>query len=267
MLVFPQLSTGALVQYPLSKQRLERTIQNISQDGSVISLYDIYAPQIRWSLTYQGITDAEANVLTSFFETCEGSLQPFVFVDPSANLFLFSEDLTRPVWIVSTLVHLQPGAGDPLRGAAATRVINPTGTALPLTQSVATPGQYTCAFSVYLRCSAELCSVSLSRSDGNNVTSQWCSPSAVWTRFSLSSTFASSMSGVCQFSLIIPAGSSVDVFGFQVDAQVLPGTYISTTSANATYPDSRFDMEQMTVVATGPSQNTLHISILSRASS
>ena len=266
MLVFPQLTTGALAQYPIVKQRIERTIQNIAQDGSVISLYDIYAPQIRWTLSYRDLTDLEANAITLMFAACEGPLQPFLFVDPTANLLLFSQDLTQSSWVISSLVRIIPGFEDPLGGNAATRVTNPAGATLPLTQSVAIPGQYTCAFSVYLRCSSTPCAVSLSRSDGNNSTSQPASLSAAWTRFYLSSTFASSQSGLCQFSLDIPPNTTVDVFGFQVDAQLMPGTYIPTTSGNATYPNSRFDMTQLGIVSTGPSQHTLQLTILSQAS-
>jgi hypothetical protein len=267
MLFFPQLATGALVQYPLLKQQLERTIQKITQDGSVISLYDIYAPQVRWTLDYECITDAEADTITSFFESCEGSLQPFLFVDPTANLLLFNEDLTQSCWVFSSLLQLTAGIADPMRGAAAIQVFNSSQTSLPLTQSVSIPGQYTCAFSAYLRAGSGPCTVTLSRSDGNNTTSQSISPSAAWTRFYLSSTFASSQSTLCEFSLGVPAESTVDVFGLQVDAQPQPGTYIPTTSANATYPSARFDMNQVTVVSTAPSQNNLRINILSRASS
>jgi hypothetical protein len=267
MLFYPQLATGALAQYPLVKERLERTIQNIAQDGSVISLYDIYAPQVRWILDYESITDAEADTITSFFQSCEGSLQPFLFVDPSANLLLFNGDLTQSCWVFSSLLQITAGIADPMGGAAAIQVVNSSQTSLPVTQSVSIPGQYTCAFSVYLRSSSGPCTVMLSRSDGNNTASQSVSPSLAWTRFYISSTFASSQSTLGEFSLEVPAESTVDVFGLQVDAQPHPGTYLPTTSANATYPSARFDMNQVTVVSTGPSQNNLRVNILSPASS
>ncbi len=267
MLFFPQLETGALAQYPLLKQRLERTIQNIAQDGSVISLYDIYAPQVRWTLDYECITDAETNLITSFFMSCEGSLQPFLFVDPTANLLLFNEDLTQSCWVFSSLLQLTTAIADPMGGTAGVQVINSSQTSLPVTQTVSIPGQYTCAFSVYLRSSSVPCTVTLSRSDGNNTASQSASPSSAWARFYLSSAFASSQSTLCEFSLMVPAESIVDVFGFQVDAQPQPGTYLPTTSVNATYPFARFDMDQVTVASTGPSQNNLRLNILSRASS
>jgi hypothetical protein len=267
MLFFPQLATGALAQYPLLKQRLERCIQNIAQDGSVISLHDIYAPQVRWTLDYESITDAEADTIASFFASCEGALQPFLFVDPTANLLLFNEDLTQSCWVFSSLLQLTSGIADPMGGTAAFQVVNSLETSLPITQSVAIPGQYTCAFSAYLRSSSVPCTVALSRSDGNNTTSQSVSPSSAWTRFFLSTAFASSQSTLCEFSLVIPAESAVNVFGFQVDAQPHPGTYLPTASANATYPSARFDMNQVTVVSTGASQNNLRVNILSQASS
>lgn len=267
MLFFPQLATGALAQYPLFKQRIERTVQNIAEDGSVISLYDIYAPQVRWTLDYEYITDVEADTITSFFASCEGSLQPFLFVDPTANLLLFNEDLTQSCWVFNRLLQLSAGIADPMGGAAAIQVVNSSETSLPVTQSVSIPGQYTCAFSAYLRSSSVSCTVTLSRSDGNNTASQSASPSSVWTRFYLSSTFASSESTLCEFSLGVSGESTVDVFGLQVDAQPQPGTYLPTTSTNATYPSARFDMNQVRVVSTGASQNNLRVIILSRASS
>jgi hypothetical protein len=60
MLVYPQLSTGALVQYPVTKRRRLRTIRNRALDGSAIKCADPLAEITEWELHYEGLSDAEA---------------------------------------------------------------------------------------------------------------------------------------------------------------------------------------------------------------
>lgn len=266
MFVFPQLSTGALVQYPVQKRRTERTILNVSEDGHVIVLYDPSAQQVRWDLAYIGLTDQESANIQSFFQQCEGSLQSFLFLDPTENLLAYSEDLSQPSWTYNSLLSVTPGIADPFGTSRASRITNMSAADLSVAQTVTVPGAFSCAFSVYLR-GSQTSTVTLSRTDGSNVSSPVVIETASgWVRANTSSAFASSASFLCTFSLSIPSGATVDVFGFQVEAQPSHGTYIPSTNETGVHPDCRFDMDQLTVTSTGPGQSSTRVSILSKAS-
>jgi hypothetical protein len=262
MLVFPQLLTGATAQYPIRRRRSERAIVNVSQDGSVTALWDESASQVKWDLCFSGLTDQEVSNLTSFYQLCEGSLQPFLFIDPAANLFAYSEDFTQPAWQKNTLLIVGFGIADPYGTTRASQLTNSSLGVLSVTQTLGVPGFTTCALSVYARSDASI-QLTLTRSDGSNIESALLQTSPVWTRFSLSTAFASSISTSCNFSLELPAGATVDIFGFQVEPQPMPGTYVETSSYTGIYPNTRFDGSQITVTATDPGQSSLTVSLLS----
>ena len=262
MRVFPQISTGAMAQYPIRRRRSERAILNLSEDGTVIALWDESASQVKWDLRFSGLTDQETANITSFYEMCEGPLQPFLFLDPAANLFTYSEDFTQPVWQESTLLSLAPGITDPYNTSRATGVTNNSLADLSLTQTSAIPGSVTCAFSVYAR-SDQPTTLVLTRTDGSTVESLSIQLSAVWTRYSLNTSFASSISLSCDFSAALGPGQTVDLFGFQLEPQPLPGLYVMSAASAGIYPNSRFDAQQITAISTGPGESSLAVSILS----
>jgi hypothetical protein len=78
-LVYPQLATGALSQFPVRKKRRARTVINRSADGSTVKLADPACEVTEWNLTYADLSDQEAATLQSFFAAAEGSLNGFVF--------------------------------------------------------------------------------------------------------------------------------------------------------------------------------------------
>ncbi len=266
MLLYPQLATGALVQYPIRKRRSERTILNISEDGWAIALSDPYASEVRWDLAYEGLTDQEVANVTSFFELCEGPLQPFLFLDPTENLFAYSEDYSQPAWQLNSLITVTTGIDDPLGTTRASRLVNTSAGTLEITQTVPIPGSVTCAFSVYLRAVSGGTGFQMTGTDGSTVNAQQVAPNTGWTRFSLTTGFASSTSTECDFSVSMPSGTTLDVFAMQLDPQPAPGTYVSSTSETGVYPNCRFNSNQITVVGTGPNQSSIQLSIISKAS-
>src|ERR1035437_9312192 len=98
MLLYPQLSTGALSQFPVRKHRRLRTVVNTMADGSTIKLADPGATATEWQLNYSGLTDGELAVLQQFFRDAEGRLQGFTFLDPTANLLAWSDHLENVAW-------------------------------------------------------------------------------------------------------------------------------------------------------------------------
>ena len=268
MLTFPQLSTGALAQYPVSKRRSERTILNISADGRLTTLSDLNGRQIRWSLTFQNLTDMESANMVAFYESCEGCLQPFLFLDPTCNLFAYSEDFTQPVWTMNSFVTVAANVDDPFGTTRASQITNNSAAALNVTQTVGVPGTVQCTFSIYLRLrqGSSMVGFLLTKTDGSTIQTVVPNVTSSWSRFSLSSAFASSISDSCEFSVTLPAGAVLDVFGAQLDAQPAAGKYISTTSETGVFPNARFDSQALTVVSTSPGQGTISVSIVSESS-
>src|ERR1051326_4423620 len=96
--VYPQLGSGALTQFPIVKVRRARTIINTAADGSRIKLADCAGSSMEWRLRYRGLSDAELQALAEFFTQAEGDLNGFTFVDPSANLLAYTEELNDEHW-------------------------------------------------------------------------------------------------------------------------------------------------------------------------
>src|SRR5882762_7704354 len=93
MLYFPQLSTGAVGQYPIQKRQLTRTVINEASDGARHKLADANAAAVEWSLNFQTLTDDEREGLTQFHGSVEGQWGDFTFLDPTDNLLCWSEKL------------------------------------------------------------------------------------------------------------------------------------------------------------------------------
>jgi len=73
MLVYPQLGSGALSQFPVRRRRTLRTVANYTADGRAIKLPDPAGAVTEWSLQYAGLTDDEATALEQFFAAAEGT--------------------------------------------------------------------------------------------------------------------------------------------------------------------------------------------------
>ena len=111
MLVYPQLTTGALSQFPIQRKRTLRTVTNVAADGSRVVYADPAGGTVEWRLAYTDLSDAEIAGLQAFHTAAEGSLNSFTFVDPAANLLLWSEDLTNQCWVLAPLLTVEAGVG------------------------------------------------------------------------------------------------------------------------------------------------------------
>src|SRR5579863_3831656 len=124
MFYFPQLSTGAIGQYPIQKRRLTRTVTNEATDGVMFKLVDTNAVAVEWTLQFTTMSDDESNALALLFNNVEGQLGSFTFLDPTDNLLLWSEDLTQPAWSANSLLTITGGVADPNGGTSATQLSN-----------------------------------------------------------------------------------------------------------------------------------------------
>jgi len=259
---FPQLSSGATGQYPVQKRRTERTIINQLPDGHTVKFADAGAEQVEWQLTFQDLTDSEIAGLQQFFATCEGQLNGFTFLDPLDNLLVWSEALNEPAWEASTLLQFTAGISDPNGGTGATTIVNPTGSDVSVQQSVDAPGALVYCFSAYVR-SQNGVSISLFRQTSDASASNIYATQAAWSRISLSGSLNTAVDSIT-VGIAVPAGQSVDVYGFQLEAQPAASPYKSSFSAGGVYSNAHFSQDALTVTTTGPNRNHCTLTISAR---
>jgi len=263
MLYFPQLSTGAVGQYPMQKRRLSRTVVNEAWGGAKLKLADPDASAVEWTLDFQTLTDNERDALEQLFGDVEGRLGDFTFLDPTDNLLCWSEKLDEAVWERNLLLAITPAVEDPNGGSAANRVSNSAGASLAIQQTVNGPGWFQYGFSVQAR-SDQSQQVTLVRSTPSHTHSRAFSIGPDWKPILLSGKFTGSEESVT-FRIEISPGGSVDLFGIQVEAQPGASGYKKTFSKCGVYPAARFLDDSLAMTADGPDQHSCRIRIHSRA--
>jgi len=223
------------------------------EDGTIIALADSAATYRRWKIMLQDLSDAEAKSISDFYAATQGNLQPFLFPDPTANLLVWSKDFSQSAWQTAGLTFDRTVA-DPLGGTCAARAHNQSTAALNVSQATQIPGSVQTCFSVYLRADTPV-TLTLTQFAGSLSQSAPAAVTTTWQRFYVSGNF-SGASDCLQYTITIPAGTAVELFGPQVDAQVTPSCYVATTGQSSVYASARFDGTQVDRIATGPNRNT-----------
>jgi hypothetical protein len=254
---FPQLASGAMAQYPLHRNRQWRAIANTLESGEAITLRDTPGGWIEWRLRYEELTDAEVAKLTGFFQTSRGEAGSFGFVDPFANLLGWSEDLSKPDW-QKGLLSVSGGLSDPSGRQRAWSAQNGSGAEQSLAQTLAIPGEYRACFSAYVR-SDSAGVVGIAR-DSSRVN---VPVGPQWKRIQISGAAAAGATE-STFSIVLAAGSTVRVFGLQVEAQPWPSIYRSTGVAAGILEDTRFKGGELKVVHTAPGLSACQVNLISR---
>lgn len=255
MLVYPQLATGALSQFPIRKQHRMRTVVNTAADGTSIKLADPNGETTQWQLAYSDLSDAELGALEQFFAAAEGTLNGFVFLDPADNLLAWSGKLDAQVWTPGPFLSVAGGISDPFGGTQAWRLTNSGAGAQDITQTLEAPAGYVYCFSAYMR-SAQSAATTMLIGNGRadrTVSNQWMR--TFWT-FSGDPT-ASSIS----FGLEVPPTSSLDVFGLQVEPQAAASAYKATTTGGV-YQDARLADDVLTITTTGVNRHSCTVNIV-----
>jgi hypothetical protein len=242
MLTYPQLSTGALAQFPVKKRRSSRTVVNAAADGRRIAYADPAAAAIEWQLAYSDLSDAELAALQVFHAAAEGSLNGFTFVDPTANLLAWSEDLSNPAWSRAPMLAATAGTG-------CWHLANSGGAAQSICQTLSAPDQYLYCFSVWVRSDLP---ASVTLTIGGERAAYAAGSS--WTRIWLTRR------GVA-FGIELPAGAAVDMRGPQVEAQAAPSQYkISTTGG--VYENARLRDDAFCFTTTDLNRHSTTVNIL-----
>lgn len=85
MLLFPNLKTGRVTQYPLARNLTDPSTSHTFLDGSVQRHRGSRRKLRAWRLEYSDITESELSRLVLFFDACQGRLKSFGFTDPMSG--------------------------------------------------------------------------------------------------------------------------------------------------------------------------------------
>jgi hypothetical protein len=264
VLYFPQLSSGAVSQFPVARSATARTVTNQLMDGSAIRMPDTGLRKVQWHLRYAGLTDTERSSIESLFQAVEGQLGTFTFLDPTDNLLRWSEDLTQAVWTPDPLLLVVSGKSDPFGGSSAMLLTNTAQTSQGIVQHTSAPGSYVYAFSVYAR-SDLATTIQLVAETTTYTLSAAISLGGSWSRKTITWRIPTGWDNV-SFGIQAAAGVQFDLFGAQVEAQPEAGLYKKTTDRGAVYPNTRFSADSLAFTATAPNQNSCDVELISYTS-
>jgi hypothetical protein len=263
MLYFPQLTSGATVQYPFLKRLVHRTASSVSLDGRMYKLLDPGEARIEWELDFQTLTRDERAELETFFSVAEGRLGEFTLLDPTDNLLTWSEDLSASCWTKGPLLELTAGVLDPNGGSGATWIFNSGGAVQSVQQTISAPGWFHYCFSLQAR-SSDVARLTLFRTAGGVQEAAICPLSTNWTRLVHSGKSQGTDESVT-FGFVLEGGTCVEVFGVQAEAQPAPSAYRRTTSRGGVCAQARFDDDVLSVIAEGPEQHSCKVRIVAPA--
>ncbi len=263
MIYFPQLLSGTLSQYPLAKRWLKRTISNESPDGRFVKLPDPGANLVEWVLSYSGLTRFEVNQLDELFRKVEGRLRDFVFADPAGNLLAWSGQFDQQVWQKSPTLVVTMLADGPSSGLKAARVVNTGSGPARLEQRVNAPAWFHYCFSVLARAEGGQ-ALKLFRSAGGREEVKTVSGSSSWRQHVLSGRFDGLTEEALNVGIELAGGASVELAAAQLEAQPAWSGYKGTQAQGGVYQSARFNQDQFTVTADGPTEHSCTLRIVAQ---
>lgn len=261
MLYYPQLSSGSIAQFPISRRTVTRTVTNDLLGGETIRMADPGATLVQWQLQYFNLSDDEWSSIEQLFETAEGQLNTFVFLDPTDNLLMWTEDWTQPVWSADPMLQVSGGAQDPLGGTGAINVTNSGQATQRILQATAGPSWYQYCFSVYLTSLAPVTVQLVLTSNGEDSLTSIAAGSG-WQRVLTSASLATQADGI-SFGLQLAPGTAVTAFGAQVEAQPIASIYKKNIDNGGVYPATRFNSDSLIRNTDAINQNSCALTLVS----
>jgi hypothetical protein len=249
-LFFPQLSSGALAQYPIRKMRVGRTIKNLLPDGTVCSYLDTGADRMVWELTYSELSTADLALLRAHFAACSGPFRAFTFIDPTDNMLTSSLDPTAEAWIAPSQLTITAGLPDPNGGDAACTLTNTGQTPATLQQSLAVPSGYQYCFSFWAM-SAQPAGVTVFRNGAAVQASAQMNVASSWTRFTSSGSL-NDPGAALTVGITLAPGQQIAAYGFQLEPQIVPSGYRPTSGRGGVYATAHWAAIELPVVAQAP---------------
>jgi hypothetical protein len=258
-LFYPQLTSGALAQYPIRKVRLARTVKNVLPDGSMILYSDPNGAQLLWQLSYAELSDVDVQALQAHFAACVGPFHAFTFIDPTDNMLVSSSDMTTSPWQTASLIHVATGATDPTGGTGAFTVSNTGQANQEITQILQVPSGYQYCFSIFAT-STNPSAITMIRQGSVAQEQASVSIGPNWTR--VVSTGALSDSGVgFTIGISLAPGQQVQLYGPQLEAQLVPSRYRPTAEAGGVYANAHWGTDQLAFTADAPNLSSTAFSI------
>ena len=215
MTVFPQLSSGAVAQFPFRKELRFRTLVNQAADGSEIRFADVDYQARAWELAVHQLSDQEWQSIEDLHSQVEGRLQTFLFLEPGANLLAWSEQFSNVVWQTSGGVSVLDAQPDPVGGSGAAQLTNP-GPAGTLSQVISAPASFRYAGSVWARTADSGAKLQIGDTASQVVEVDF-DTSNQWKRYSVGYNLSSASESV-SFEVVVPVGATVDIYGPQLEA-------------------------------------------------
>ncbi len=245
MLVFPQLSSGAVSQFPVRRETGYRTLVNRALDGSEIRVQDLDFWERQWELTLGSLSDGEWQAIRDLFAAVEGQLQTFLFLEPAENLLAWSEKFTEAVWAASG-VTVAEGIADPLGGTAASE-LSGSGT---LSQPLGIPAGLRYAASIWARATQAGAGFELN-DGGAQRTFVAFSTDGQWRRYTLSTAWSSTATTVV-FRVTAPA----TIYGAQLEAQPAASAYKKTFQQGGVHAAARLAADSLEDRMTAPGRHS-----------
>jgi hypothetical protein len=261
MLYYPQLTTGAIAQFPVTRNVNMRTVANQLPSGVTIRMADVGCQKVQWKLRYSGLTNAERNAIEDLFESSAGQLNTFTFLDPMDNLLTWSEDWTNALWTADPLLQVTTGVQDPFGNQSAMQLTNTGAAAQQIAQNTSGPSNFVYCFSVYVRSNTPTTVQLLMSATGQTLMTPF-SATASWQRAIVSGSLSVEQDGI-SFGVQLPVGAQVDAFGAQVEAQAEAGMYKKTIDLGGVYSNTRFSSDLLTFSATAVNQNSCQLMLIS----
>jgi hypothetical protein len=249
-LFFPQLSTGAIAQYPIKKMLVTRNITNLLADGSMIVQADPDASKMIWQMAFTELPPADANTLQSHFESCRGPYHAFTFIDPTDNMLANSVDLSNSSWTKFPQIQITAGAADPNGGTNAFVVTNMGSAQQQVSQQLTIPANYQYCFSLFAL-SAQPTSLTLFRQGLTVTASDSVSIGTGWSRF-VSSGRLNDPGTQFSVGISLEPGQQVTLFGLQLEPQIQPSRYRATVGSGGVYTNCHWASNTLQITSDAP---------------
>jgi hypothetical protein len=228
-LFYPQLSTGALAQYPVKRSKTVHTAVNRMEDGSKVLYFDTQGSTLSWNLEYTGLTQQEMTALQTLFENCAGGFRVFTFLDPVGNLL-------GPVWQYSPLIT-----------ASGLRFTNTGITTQEILQTLPIPAGYIYTFSLWDNLTDDPAATVTINRRGPNSQRQDILPLAA--NPIISSGALNDTGNVFTIAVQLQPGQTVDLTQAQLEAQPSPSPFRPATGG--VYTNAHWAMDELIFVADG----------------
>jgi hypothetical protein len=260
MIVFPQLLTHCIAQYPIRSQLRYRRVVNTAPGGQRIVWSDERVKEVRWIIPYAGLTKEEIQKIEECFSTVGGTLRPFVFLDPVDNLLLESERLTDSPWDREPGLEIGIRPSGEAESHSIATITNTTSAFRRISQTIQIPSQFTYCLSCKVQLSSAI-GVRIGLSDGAKEASQDVRNTATWTRQWCTASLGSNKDELTVF-IEMPPTSTIDLCCIQLEAQVSPSAYRPTFERSGVYPNARFASDTLSIGCDGPGSYSVNVGIV-----